>query len=338
MRKPPQVTVRDPRRSAAPLGQYDEEGRADEQGDDGQMLSRSRRTVVGALLIGCAAGFAAAYAFDVGARPADSPPQLAVVTGRDATVPQGDGAQPRGAVEVTLVNTGTGTLRVLGGDIRGSGLSWSADQPLEPGAQLTAVLADPFPCTSATEGFASSKATLDVDVVENGGRRQLALSLRPTFLRDYDADVRRMCGMLAVSEALWVVLFGGPGDAGPDLAVPVVLLNRTVEPVQLLSVSSAVVGTSAVLRTRTGADVPMPLTLPGRSLAQLRQDALSVEPEASPYVLAVTVEHGACAELRARGGETVTVGLHYAYDNEPLNTADTFVALDLEDLVGRACA
>ncbi len=341
MRESPQVTVRDPRRPGGPLGYQDDEGSADYLGDDGRTLSRSRRIGLGGLLIGCAAGLAGGHAFDsrgIGATPGDSPPGLVVVTSRDVTVQQEDGVQPRSAVEVTLGNTGGATLRVLGGDIRGSGLSWTADRPLEPGAQLTAVLADPAPCRSATEGVPSSEATMDVDVVEEGGRRRLALPLLPTFLRDYDTTVRAACGMPALSQALWIAVGGGRGDAGRALAVPVVLQNRAVKPVRLLSASSTLVGTSAAVRTRTGADVLMPLTLPGRSLDQGKRDAWTFDLETSPYVLALTAERGACADLRVRGGETVSVGLRYAYDSDPQETAETFFALDLAALIGRACA
>lgn len=341
MRESPQVTVRGPRRPAGTLGYRDGEASADELGDDVRTLSRSRRTVVGVLLIGCAAGFAGARAFDslgIGATPADAPPRLVVVvTSRDVTIQQEGGAQPRSTVELTLVNTGDVTLRVLGGDIRGSGLSWSADRPLEPGAQLTAVLADPSPCRSTSTGLPSSEATIDVDVVENGGRRRLALPLLATLLRDYHTAVRALCGTPALSEALWIAVGAGSGDAGRDMAVPVVLQNRAVKPVRLLSVSSTLAGTSAALRTRTGADVRMPLTLPGRSLDQRKHDASTFDLQTSPYVLAVTAEPGACADLRARGGETVTVGLRYAYDSDPQETAQTFFALDLAALVDRAC-
>jgi hypothetical protein len=260
-----------------------------------------------------------------------------VVTDRDPVVRQGEDGHPHSTVGVTLVNTGARELRVLGGTVRGSGLAWSAERPMAPGAQLTAVLADRSPCRGASSGLASSGSAIDVDVVEDGGRRRLALPVLPSFLRDYDAEVRAACGTPVVHEALSVVLSAGSGSAGRDLVVPVLLSNRTVEPVRLLGVSSALTGTSAELRTRTGADVTLPLVLPARSLAQLEQDAARATPVDSPYVLAVTVDPGACDGLLARGGETVAVVLRHAYDRAPLDEADTSVALDLPDLLGRAC-
>ena len=339
MRVSPQVTVRDPRRPAGPLGYLDDQGSADCLGDERRTLSSSRRIGLGALII-CAAGLAGWHVFDssgIGAGPADASPGLIVVTSRGATVQQ-HGAQPRSAVEVTLVNAGSETLRVLGGDIRGSGLFWSADQRLEPGARVTAVLAGSSPCRSTSHDVPESEAMMDVDVVENGGRRRIAVPLLPTLLRDYDTAVRAGCRMPALSSALWIALGGGPGYSGRDLAVPVVLQNRTVEPVRLLSVWSTLAGTSAALRTRTGADVLMPLTLPGRGPGQGEHDASALDLGTSPYLLAVTVERGACAGLRVRGGETVSVGLRYAYDSDPQEAAEAFFALDLAALVDRACA
>lgn len=341
MRKPPQVTVRDPSEPAVLSGHNGAGGRAEGLGDDGPGLSRSRRTVTGALLIGCAAGIAAAHAIitpGLDATPEDWPLQLVAVSVRDVTVQRTDRAQLRSAVEVNLVNTGARALRVLGGGIRGTGLSWSADRPLEPGGQLTTVLAGLSPCADAVEGLDSSQATMDVDVVSKDGVRRLAMPVPLTFLRDYDADVRAKCGRPAVAESLWVALGGTPDDVDRDLAVPAVLLNRSVEPVQLLRVSSTLAGTAAVLRSSSGAPVPMPHVLPGRSLSQLAQDGSRFDLEASSYVVAVTVEPGACGALRSRGGETVTVAFHYGYVRDQAATAESFFAVDLPKLVGRACA
>ena len=341
MRESPQVTVRDPRQPAGRVRYPDDGGSAECLGDDARTLSRRRRIVFGVLLLGCAAGLVGAHGFDslrIGASPADLPLGLVVVTSRVVPVQQEDDAQPRSGIEVTLVNTGGATLRVLSAGIGGLGLSLSADRALEPGAQLTAVLTDPSPCRSITEGVPSSGATLDVDVVDNDGRRRLALPLLPTLLREYDSAVRAVCGMPTLPEALWIAVGAGPGEAGRDLAVPVVLQNRTVKPVRLISVSSTLIGTSAALRTRTGADVLMPLTLPGRSLGQGKHHASTLDVESSPYVLAVTAERGACADRRARGGETVSVGLRYAYDSYLQEAAESFFALDLASLVSRACA
>ena len=341
MRESPQVTVRVPREPAVLSGHDVEVVRAAGSRDDGPWLSRSRPTVLGVLLMVCAAGFATAHAIGtpgMDATPGDAPPHVVAVSVRDITVQRVHRAQLRRAVEVTLANTGARALRVLGGDIRGTGLSWSADRPLEPGAQLAAVLADLSPCAGVVEGLDSSQATLNVDVVASDGERRLAIPLPLTFLRDHDADVRAMCGTPTVADSLWVALGGASDDVDRDLAVPAVLQNRSVKPVQLLSVSSTLVGTAAVLRTSGGAQVPMPHVVPGRSLGQLARDGSRLEPEDRSYVVAVTVEPGACGALRARGGETVTVAFHYGYANDQSEKAESFFALDLQTLVGRACA
>jgi hypothetical protein len=339
MREPPPVTVRDARQAAAPQGQNGAKGSTDVLGSDEKPPPRRRPAAIGAVLMACVASFVAGGTLDgSGDDEPRTTPRLAVVTSRDVDAALGDGAQPRSTVELTLVNTGARALQVLGGSVRGTGLSWTGEQLLEPGGQTTAVLIDPSPCMNAQPGLEAQGATLDVEVAEDGSRGLVVLPLQSGFLRGYDVHVRTMCGLLPVSDALSIALTGDAVDAGRDLAVPIVLRNRATQPVQLVSVSSVLDGTSAVLRTSVGASVRLPLTLPGRSLAQLRQDPTGLEPDDTSRFLAVRVDDGACADLLVRGGATVTVALRHEYADEPGRTADTFLALDLADLVDRACS
>lgn len=340
MHEGPPVTVRDPRRPAAPHEPPVDGGSADLV-DGGPSPSRSRRTLVGVLLVGCVvgcvAGFVAGRAVD-GPDGADlpSPLVLVLVADRDVDVRGQPGVPPRGEVQLLLVNTGLERLRLLGGRISDSGLTWMADRPLEPGEQLTAVLVDRSPCSTSAGRRPAGRATMAVDVLQDGERRRLELPVPAELLRDYENKAGAACRRPRTSEALSMALAGGPVGPGPALQVPITLQNRAIQPVQLHTVEATLDGTSATVRTRDGSEVPLPLTLPGRSVPQREQD-LSTPPESSPYLLAVTADRDACEALRARGGETVTVSLRYGYAGEPLDTAETFFALSLARLMLHAC-
>ena len=295
-----------------------------------------------ALLLAAAAGFAAAQV--VPPSPADGATgaSLALVTGRQ---PHLEGSPYDPAVgtgmEVTLVNTGTGAVRLDTAELAGSGLRWDVDRPLRAGHQAVAPLRDDSPCDGPLDGLSGGGQARQLRVRtldEQTGDRlpDVLLPLPPTIGPLYDMHVRMTCALPPLSEAVEIVS-GAPVADQEESVVQLGLLSRSVRPVQVVGVEVTVPDVTARLTSRDGQPVPLPLTLPARSRREIAEGLPFDDPASLPYQVRLTAGSGAsCQALRAGlGGQA---RLRLVDPAEPDVVAERAFPVELSPLAERACA